>query len=177
MINKNHIVFTVFIRFFAVYFLLLFLYNLGFRLGSPDIFTYTTAKQVNLVYRITGFPTHIHVLPDGKQIGIFRGEQWFVNIIEGCNGMSVIIIFLAFIWAFPSGIREKFKFSLIGILSIWLINILRIYILGLIYVYRPEWFDFSHRVLFPASVYIWVIVLWILWIKILLRSSTETVSK
>ncbi|NPA42987.1 MAG: exosortase family protein XrtF [Chlorobi bacterium] len=166
------------VRFFLFYFLFLFIYNQILSRHTPDPFTLTTAKQVNAVYRFTGYRTEYQTLENPAEIGIREGNRWFVKIIEGCNGMSVIFVFLAFVWAFPAPRRQKLIFSLAGVLLIWVVNILRIYILGLVYRYRPEWFDFGHKVLFPASIYGMVVLLWVVWLRrITRRAGAGSVNK
>jgi exosortase family protein XrtF len=164
----------IILLFFGLYFILTVFYNFFLSLHTPDFFTLITAKQVNLLYHQTGFDTLYQVLDNPAEIGIRLGEHWLVKIVEGCNGISVMIVFLSFIWAFPAGITDKIKFSILGLSAIWIVNLIRIYVLGLIYLYRPGWFDISHRVFFPASVYGMVIFLWVLWIRMLVRSRVQT---
>ncbi len=171
MQSSHKLILSILFRFLSVYFILLLIYSYVLSLQMPDYFTLTTAKQVDLLYELTGYETRYEVLDNPAELGILTEDgSWLVRVIEGCNGVSVMIVFLAFVWAFPSEIKDKIKFSLTGIILIWLVNLLRIYTLGLIYHYRPGWFDISHRVFFPASVYGMVILLWMYWIRRLIRS-------
>ena len=169
--NVSHkLILKIIFLFLGLYFVLMWVYNFFLSQSTPDVFTLLTAKQVNLLYHRTGFDTFYAALENPAEIGIKWGEHWLVKVVEGCNGISVIIVFLSFIWAFPAGFSDKLKFSFFGVMIIWLMNIVRIYILGLIYHYYPQWFDVSHRVFFPASIYGMVILLWIIWIRKLIRS-------
>ncbi|SFI96863.1 exosortase family protein XrtF [Myroides guanonis] len=91
-------------------------------------------------------------------------DKAIVKIIEGCNSISIIILFASFIFAFYSGLFRTFLFILLGSLSIFTLNILRIdlFILGL--HHYPQHKDFLHDILFPLSIYGYVLLLWLIWI-------------
>ena len=160
--NNERLLLHIILRWLGFYALLYFLYRFILTLGSPDFFTLLTSGQVNAVYRFLGFPSHWKVV-DAMETGIFFDGQWVVRIVEGCNGMSIIILFVSFIWAWPVSIRKKLFFTLKGILLIWIINILRIVLLGWVYYRYPSYFDTMHRVIFPALIYGTVILLWMIW--------------
>jgi exosortase family protein XrtF len=162
--------------FFLLYFIFLFLYNRFLDFSVPDFFTLQTAKQVTFLYRMTGFPVEYRILTDSHEIGLFLNGNWLVKVMEGCNGISVIIIFISFILAFPDVWKKKWRYILGGTLAIWMVNLLRIYVLGLIYHYYPAYFDIAHRVFFPAAIYAMVIILWLLWIKDLSRFSLSEIA-
>ncbi len=91
-------------------------------------------------------------------------DKTVAKIIEGCNSISVIILFLSFIAAFYSEAKKTIAFMLLGSLLIFNLNILRInlFVYGL-YFY-PKYRDFLHDILFPISIYGLVFLLWLLWI-------------
>ena len=102
-------------------------------------------------------------------MGIFDNGRWILNIIEGCNSVSILILFLAFVWAFPAPWKERLLFSVAGSALIWITNLLRLWVLGLVYAYRFAWFDPMHRVFFPAVIYGMVVLLWIIWMRRMMR--------
>lgn len=87
-----------------------------------------------------------------------------VKIIEGCNSISIIILFIAFTFSFYSGFSRTFIFALLGSISIFALNILRIdlFIIGL--QHYPEYRSLLHDILFPISIYGFVLLLWLVWI-------------
>ena len=91
-------------------------------------------------------------------------DKAIVKIIEGCNSISVIILFASFVFAFYSGLFKTIAFITLGSLSIFTLNILRIdlFILGL--HHHPQHKDFLHDILFPLSIYGYVLLLWLIWI-------------
>jgi len=52
-----------------------------------------------------------------------------VKVIEGCNGLAVMIMFLAFLLGFPGPWKQKAWFIPAGLLVIHLFNIARVAVL------------------------------------------------
>jgi len=175
--SREKILLRIIGLYLLIYFGLLFIYNGFLRQQTPDFFTTLTAKQVNALYRFSGYDTTYSPLENPAEIGIFSSDKWMVKIIEGCNGISIIIVFLAFIWAFPAPVKRKLLFSAAGIIVIWLMNIWRIYALGLIYYHHPRLFDIAHRILFPAVMYAVIVVLWVIWIRRIKTTKTTPIAE
>lgn len=96
------------------------------------------------------------VLMDGKKV---------VGISDSCNGLVLFVTFLGFIIAFPTKLKAKVRFSLIGICFIYIVNVIRIFLLGLIYIYFPQYLDFNHHYTFTFLVYMDIFLLWMLFVK------------
>ncbi len=162
---------VIILRFLIIYFILTGLYHFILSVSKPDFFTMLTARQVNLLYHLSGYQTDVIVLDNPGEIGIMDNVRWFVKIIEGCNGMSVILFNLAFIFAFPARPGKKVLYALVSSAVLWIINLIRIYILGMVYVYHIRYFDIFHRVFFPAIIYASLVLIWFVWIKMLTGAS------
>jgi exosortase family protein XrtF len=87
------------------------------------------------------------------------------RIIEGCNSMSIIILFLSFIIAFSGNFMNTFLFGLFGSLLIYIVNVLRIIALSILYHKFPEYQTVLHDLLFPSIIYGLTFVLWVTWVK------------
>ena len=85
-------------------------------------------------------------------------------MIEGCNAVSIMIIFLAFIFTFYKG-AKTFWFALGGLIFIYIVNVFRIAIINVVVLEYPDYQKISHDYLFPAIIYGAVVLLWIIWIK------------
>ncbi|UTW62736.1 archaeosortase/exosortase family protein [bacterium SCSIO 12741] len=103
---------------------------------------------------------------------VYAGE--FVNTIgilgtagvwigDPCNGITLFALFTGFILAFPGPIRRKLWFIPMGILSIHLLNVIRVVALVIVSNYWPETLDFNHTYTFTILVYSYVFLLWYLW--------------
>ena len=88
-----------------------------------------------------------------------------VWIGDSCNGISVFALFAGFIIAYPgSSMIKKMIFIALGMLSIHIINIVRVSVLAIIQFYNYEWLDFNHTYTFTFIMYLYVFALWYYWI-------------
>ncbi len=98
-----------------------------------------------------------------RSIGIDGTHGLWVG--DPCNGITLFALFTGFIIAFPGPWKKKAWFIPLGIVSIHLINILRVVGLAVSLVYFPELLEFNHTYTFTLLVYSWVFLLWMLWVK------------
>ncbi len=94
---------------------------------------------------------------------IFNGK-YVARIIEGCNAVSVIILFAAFIFAFSNGFKRTFLFIFTGGIIIYALNIARIALLAYFLYHYPEYEELLHGTIFPLFIYGVVFLLWVLWV-------------
>lgn len=87
------------------------------------------------------------------------------RIIEGCNAISVIILFISFIVAFSGKWKPTSLFILTGSLLIYILNIFRIIFLVVLLYYYPTQEHLLHGVLFPLIIYGIVFILWVIWVN------------
>ena len=89
-----------------------------------------------------------------------------VVIGNPCDGLSLFILYLAFILVFTGKWYVKLLFILPGILLIHMLNVLRIVALALIVRYYPDTLDFHHSYTFTLIVYAFIFALWAIRIKV-----------
>ncbi len=80
-----------------------------------------------------------------------KGGTHAFQIIDECTGIFAIMIYLAFVLAFPCGFRERAVGALLGIVVLLVLNLARLVAAGIILRYSPEVFVFVHD-------YVWQIV-------------------
>ncbi|MCB0794327.1 MAG: archaeosortase/exosortase family protein [Flavobacteriales bacterium] len=98
-----------------------------------------------------------------RTIGVQGGHLLWIG--DPCNGVSLFAVFLIFIVAYPGPWRHKLWFGPLGLLSIHLINALRIVALCLVVTIDYELLNFNHDYTFYVIVYGWVFILWALWVR------------
>lgn len=131
----------------------------------PDYLTYLVAKQTDLILGSLDYRAHSIPHPDEPSMKVIVNEKYVARVIEGCNSVSVIILFLSFIIAFAGKLKETFFYILAGSVLIWCINLLRIVILT-IGLYNYPWRrDIMHSVIFPIIIYGFVFLLWMFWVN------------
>ncbi len=98
-----------------------------------------------------------------RTIGVEGGHLLWIG--DPCDGLGLFAVFLVFLIAYPGPWRHKLWFGAVGILSIHLINAVRVAALCIIVSINYEWLNFNHDYTFYVIVYGWVFLLWYIWVK------------
>ncbi len=139
-------------------------------LGGGFTFISLTPINDNLIEPFTGLVAKasgwsLNAIGQGIQMQgtVIRNERFAVNIMNGCNGVETMIIFLAAVIAFPAPWKARLIGLVLGSLAIQGVNLLRVVSLFLTGAYFPEFFDSSHTVIWQSIVILFGVVLWIFW--------------
>jgi exosortase family protein XrtF len=130
-----------------------------------DSFTYEVAVESSNFAKVLGFDSYIVQDEYEASVQFFLDDVFRVKIVEGCNGIAVMILFLSFIIAFGGRLIDILLFIPVGILLIHLSNIVRITLLVYIYVYNYDYANFFHDYIFPSIIYGMVFILWVIWVN------------
>lgn len=115
------------------------------------------------VFQLLGFDASFEPLRERCQL--FFGSKHLLNVGHECNALEVFVIFTGFVVCFPSSLKSKVLFIPMGILIIYMLNILRILLLTLMAHYTPEYIDFNHKYTFNIIIHGVVFFLWHYWSK------------
>lgn len=99
------------------------------------------------------------------RITIFIEQKAIARIIEGCNAVSVMILFVSFVIAFAGRFVTTVLFLVGGILLIYILNVFRIVLLSHLMYRFPEYEHLLHGVIFPLFIYGVVFILWFIWVN------------
>jgi len=133
--------------------------------GQTDDLTKFVGRSVSYVYNILSIDAQTIPLKNESGLKLIINGNYLARIVEGCTAMSIIIMFIAFIFSFGSNLKKTLIFAIAGSILIFMFNIIRIVVLGYLLYVVPAYQDVSHRVIFPAMIYGFVILLWIIFIK------------
>ena len=131
----------------------------------PDYLTNLVTKQTDALLRTFGYDAQIAKHPDEPSMMLIINNKFVARVIEGCNSMSVIILFVSFIIAFAGKFKTTFFYILSGSVLIYIVNLLRIVILSIGLYHYPWRREELHTVIFPLIIYGMVFLLWMLWIN------------
>lgn len=169
ILQKNRTFFVFLLKFGLSYLILSGLYWLY--LGQfnearfePDGMTTLVARQSKNLVAFLG--EDIQMTPHPREASYYfaiNGKK-LARIIEGCNAISVMILFTAFIVAFSTTIKRTALYILAGIVLLHLLNIVRIALLTIGLHYYKEYSNVLHDIVFPLFIYGVVFVLWIAWV-------------
>lgn len=95
---------------------------------------------------------------------IFYGPRATVRVIEGCDGVTVFILIVAAVLAFPKPWPQRWAGVLLLVPVLFIINWLRLLVLTLISFYLPDQFHWVHVYLFQPVMILATFVCFIVWI-------------
>ncbi len=157
----------ILLRFIIIYLVLLFAYQFflnTFQKDGLDPFSRIIAEQVRHFQNSIGFPTQLYNDVKNEQVWFYVKDKYVTRMVEGCNAVSVMILFVAFVFAFYKG-KKTFVFVIIGLILLYIMNVLRIVGLNIVVLNHKEYSKISHDYIFPAVIYGTVVALWLIWIK------------
>ncbi|XCF07224.1 exosortase family protein XrtF [Tamlana crocina] len=131
----------------------------------PDYVTHLVAKQSGALLEAFGYNTEVLPHPNEPSLKLLVNGNYLARVVEGCNSLSVMILFLSFIVAFSGKWKTTFFYILSGSVLIYSVNLLRIALLSMGLYHYPEYEDLLHTVIFPGIIYGMVFLLWIFWVN------------
>lgn len=170
LISKYKSVLRFILTFLGSYFILVLVYNLYLTYGAsntyyPDIITHTVAQQSESVINALGYDIKVEPSRVVPAMNLVMNNKVLAYVVEGCNAVSVMLLFISFMLAFFDGWKRTLLFIFGGVVLIYGMNIIRIALLTIgIYEY-PEYTELLHGTIFPAVIYGTVFLLWLGWIR------------
>lgn len=161
--------FLIFIgTFFAAYILLTIVYKLylnSFSANDIDGITNIVGHNVDYLMRLFNCDILIQKSLSEPYLEVWYNKHFILKIVEGCNAVSVIILFISFVIAFSGKFKTTLLFILSGVLFIYVLNVIRIALLTVLLFRYPEKEHILHGVLFPLIIYGLVFILWVIWVN------------
>ena len=156
--------------FFGSYLLLSFFYNLYLKQSqsddySVDFITHLVAEQTVAIVETLGYRVQLVPHESEPAIRVIVEQEYVANIVEGCNAVSVIILFVTFVVAFAQRLKPTLLFLFSGAVLIYALNIIRIALFVISLKTYPQYKDFLHDIAFPGVIYGVVFILWFFWVK------------
>lgn len=172
LIRKYKLVLRFIFIFLGSYFLFSSLYN-AFLIyydteqPVPDPITQLVARQSGSLMESFGYDkVEVVMHYTGLSMKLMVEGHFLAGIVEGCNSVSVIILFTSFILAFFGKPVTTLLYILAGSVLIYSINILRIVILAVSIYEFPQYSGIMHSIFFPLAIYGTVLILWVFWVRL-----------
>lgn len=158
-------VLKIFLRFIVIYLVLLGIYQLYLNQQvGLDSYSVHVSNQCTRLQNAIGYESQMVPQPEYKTSWYYVSGDYVTRMVEGCNAVSIMIMFVAFIFAFYKG-AKTFLFAGLGLVLLYVLNIIRIAGINIAAVEHPEYLKTLHDYAFPAVIYGGVVVLWLVWIK------------
>ena len=164
--------------FFLTYIVLTFLYQQylsGFEENKIDSITRMVSENTEQVLQLFTDGSSIEESVEHPYMKLFYEQKYVARIVEGCNAISVIILFISFVVAFSGKLQTTLLFIFGGSLLIYALNVLRIAALSALIFYFPKQEPFLHGVLFPLYIYGVVFILWLIWVRKFSRYASKDI--
>ncbi|MGB3468816.1 MAG: archaeosortase/exosortase family protein [Cyclobacteriaceae bacterium] len=112
---------------------------------------------------LLGYDTDFKIVNGNNMVYI--DGQAVVLVADACNGLELFALYTGFLLAFPGRLKYKAIFVPVGILLIFLINVMREVALSLNYKFFQETFELNHKYTYVFIVYVFVFIIWRYWLK------------
>lgn len=161
--------FLIFIStFFAAYIALTLVYKLylnTFEVNDVDGITSIVGKNVAQLMNVFNCNIKIFNSLTDSWLEVWYNKNYVIRIVEGCNAVSIIILFISFVLAFSGKLKTTLLYILFGVLFIYVLNVVRIALLTVLLFRFPAYTHFLHGTFFPLVIYGAVFILWIIWVN------------
>lgn len=163
----------LFVLWKVVYHLILFPYHI------PDHFlTEVTASGTAWFYSVIFPNAHTMVREEVVQgsnvFSFFINHARVVRIHDACNGLELFVLYLGFLFCIRVSAVKCLSFVLIGIASIFALNVVRCFGLAWLYLHQYSIADFAHHYLFKMVIYSLVFFLWVLYSKKYFKDAAQS---
>ena len=121
-----------------------------------------TASLVALFLNLLGMVTTCHA----QKVSL---DGYSFRVIDQCLGAYEIFIFSAGVIAYPTDYRKKLWGIALGIPFLYLINVIRLMMLGAVGTWSPGTSAFMHLYLWQIIIFLTVLLACVLWIKLIVQ--------
>lgn len=95
-----------------------------------------------------------------QQTIMFQGQP-VGNVEDACNGLELIVLYVAFLWLLPSTLKRRIWYTVLGVIAIYIVNVARCAGISYLIIYYPQYSEFAHHYIFAFVVYAFIITLWL----------------
>jgi len=150
------------LMYISAFFLFMLIFSF---IGAQDFFSRISAPLLAFYTKVSGLVLNIlgqGVTATGDHLG---SKAYAIQVKQGCDAIAPMGLYTIATLAFPIAFKHKWKGLLIGIGSLFVLNIIRIASLWLIGRYAPEYFDFAHVELWQVLFIAITVIIWLYWLK------------
>jgi len=130
--------------------------------GSLSILKNLTACILGAILSLSG----ANVVVNGEVVSI---NGFTLEIIDECTAVFPSIVYCACVLAYPTTLKDKGMGIAFGVPSLYALNIFRLIVLTLVGISYPNMFEFVHVYLWQASFIVFVMVIFLLWIRLVVK--------
>ncbi len=95
----------------------------------------------------------------------FNANNTAINVNESCSGFKQMWQVLVLFLLFPGPWKYKLWYIPMGMVSMFLVNVLRIVGLSFAMILWPQHWDFIHLWILRPFYYVVIFILWVIWVE------------
>jgi exosortase family protein XrtF len=131
---------------------------------EADGMTRLVARQSSTFVNMVGEESRIEKMPTQASYMFYVNGKRVARVVEGCNAISVMALFAAFIVAFSTTFKRTAVYIVLGIFIIHILNVARVGLLGIGLFHYKKHGPLLHDIIFPLFIYGVVFALWVAWV-------------
>ncbi len=133
----------------------------------------TFAPLNNYTAAALGFLLHALGMPPTLEGVIVSAGGFSVKIIDECSAIFVFILFISFVLAYPTSLKNKAIGLIFGIPSLFVVNTLRLTVVFFAGLWRPDLFEYVHAYLWQTIMIILVFISCLAWLHYVVMVTTR----
>jgi len=147
----------------------------GLNISQPFVFmSHHIAHVCNSILHTLGFDTTLSADNVIRHIG----SRNAIQIVWACTGIKQAYIFFCIIAFYCGSWKQKLWYIPVGLVCVYLFNILRITFITAVVDTHPEQFNFWHEHVTKYLFYVMIFFLWVIWEeKFCLKKKSSLVQK
>ena len=118
-----------------------------------DFLALTTVFFSKNILNALGWAVYTH-----ERLIWIEGTQG-LEIVNGCNALKLMVLYSGFIICLGNGLGEKLKFLTFGIVTIYMLNTIRIVLFNLVILYFKDYWNIIHE--FSPFIFFYPFILWV----------------
>lgn len=141
---------------------------------TSPFYTYTKHVTGTTAAILHIFDDNVYAFyPPGDNPYIASSPQ-SINIIGlECTGIVPMLILIAAVIAYPAALKHKVKGIILGLIVLYIANLVRTVTLYVIFSHVPGFFDVAHNIIWQAIMILLAVAVWLIWVARLPRASEE----
>lgn len=94
-----------------------------------------------------------------------KNVRYVLGIYQACDGLELMILTVGFFLCFMGGWQLKLIYSLVSVTGLYMLNVARCSMLGVVNLTYPQHFEFAHKYLFNLIVYAFTFLMWMNYVQ------------
>jgi exosortase family protein XrtF len=132
-----------------------------------DLLNHVLSETSFQALQLFGVESSLKVVPYAPTANhyLYLGNKAFVLIGSACNGFLLYVLFACFILLSGGEWWRKLLFVSMGIICIFILNVIRVIALLYTLSVAPKLFEINHHYVFSFIIYVFIFLLWRFWLK------------